>query len=63
MGTLLAIAGLLPFAATSITAFKALHLDVSHGITGVYVGQLNEQHPWLYKTLRLTNHGPTRSAA
>jgi len=33
-----------------------MHLDVSHGVAGLYAGQLNEQHPWLYKTLRLTNH-------
>jgi hypothetical protein len=56
MSMLLVFAGLLPLAATSLSAFKALHLDISHGIAGVYVGQLNDQHPWLYKTLRLTNH-------
>lgn len=56
MSVLLVLAGLLLLAATTLFAFKALHLDVSHGIVGTYVGQLNEQHPWLYKTLRLTNH-------
>jgi len=56
MSMLLVFAGLLPLAATSLFAFKALHLDLSHGVAGLYVGQLNEQHPWLYKTLRLTNH-------
>jgi hypothetical protein len=56
MSMLLVLAGVLPLAATFLSAFKALHLDVSHGIAGLYVGQLNEQHPWLYKTLRLTNH-------
>jgi hypothetical protein len=56
MGILLVFAGLLPLAATSLFAFKALHLDLSYGLAGLYVGQLNEQHPWLYKTLRLTNH-------
>jgi hypothetical protein len=56
MSMLLVLAGLLPLAVTFLAAFRALHLDVSHGIVGLYVGQLNEQHPWLYKTLRLTTH-------
>jgi hypothetical protein len=56
MSMLLVVAGLVPLAATFLFAFKSLHLDVSHGIAGLYVGQLNDQHPWLYKTLRLTNH-------
>jgi hypothetical protein len=56
MSMLLVLAGLLPLAATLLFAFKALHLDVSYGVAGLYVGQLNEQHPWLYETLRLTDH-------
>jgi hypothetical protein len=56
MSMMLVLAGLVPLAATFLSAFKALHLDVSHGVAGLYVGQLNDQHPWLYQTLRLTNH-------
>ena len=56
LSMLLVLAGLLPLAATSLFAFKALHLDVAYGVVGLYVGRLNEQHPWLYETLRLTDH-------
>jgi hypothetical protein len=56
MSMLLVFAGLLPLAATFLFAFKALHLDVGHGVAGLYVGQLNEQHPWLYESLWLTDH-------
>ncbi len=56
MSLLVVLSGLLPLAVTFLFAFKDAHLDVSHGVVGLYVGQLNEQHPWLYKTLRLTNH-------
>jgi hypothetical protein len=56
MSMLLVLVGLLPLAATSLFAFRALHLDVSYGVVGLYVGELNEQHPWLYETLRLTDH-------
>jgi len=56
LSMLLVLAALVPLAATSLSAFKAMHLDVGHGIAGLYIGQLNEQHPWLYKTLRLTNY-------
>ena len=56
MSMLLVLAGLLPLATTFLFAFKAMHLDVSHGVAGLYVGQLNEQHPWLYETLRLADH-------
>jgi hypothetical protein len=56
MSMLLVLVGLFPLAATSLCAFRALHLDVAHGVAGLYVGQLNDQHPWLYRTLRLTNH-------
>jgi len=49
--------GLLPLGVGLISAFGALHLDLSYGTTGLYVGKLNEQHPWLYDALSLTRHG------
>jgi hypothetical protein len=49
--------GLLPLGVGLISAFGALHLDLSYGTTGLYVGKLNEQHPWLYAALSLTRHG------
>lgn len=56
LSMLLVLAGLLPLAATSLFAFKGMHLDLGHGVVGLYVGKLSEQHPWLYQTLHLTNH-------
>lgn len=46
--------GLLALAVGVLAAFSKVHLDLSHGTTGLYVGRLDEQHPWLYKTMRLT---------
>jgi hypothetical protein len=39
-----------------ISAFSVLDLDLGHGTTGLYVGALDEQHPWLYNALALTKH-------
>ena len=39
-----------------LTASSSLNLDVAYGTLGLYVGQLNEQHPWLYKTTSLLQH-------
>ncbi|MEO8312578.1 MAG: hypothetical protein ABI520_15530 [Caldimonas sp.] len=47
---------LLPSAAALIAAFSTLHLEVSYGTLGLMVGQLNEQHPWLYKAASLTGN-------
>src|SRR4051794_17191870 len=48
----LSVAGLLIgvlAAATGLMAsFSTMHLDLSYGTTGLYVGRLDEQHPWLY---------------
>jgi len=49
--------GLLPIGAALVSAFRAVHLDLSYGTTGLYVGKLDEQHPWLYDALGLTKHG------
>lgn len=44
-----------------LTAFSALHLDLNHGTTGLYVGLLDEQHPWLYKAESLLRHEAAES--
>ena len=50
------LVGLVPLGAALISAFGAVHLDLSYGTTGLYVGKLDEQHPWLYAALSLTKH-------
>jgi len=47
--------GLVPLGAGLMSAFGAVHLDLSYGTTGLYVGKLDEQHPWLYAALSLTS--------
>jgi hypothetical protein len=49
--------GLLSIAVGLISALAALHLDLSYGTVGLYVGKLDEQHPWLYDARSLTRHG------
>jgi hypothetical protein len=44
-----------------LVAFSGLHLDVSYGTAGLYVGVLDEQHPWLYKAAGLLHHEPAES--
>ncbi len=51
------LVGLLPLGAGLISGLSAVHLDLSYGTTGLYVGKLDEQHPWLYEALSLTRHG------
>lgn len=48
-------------AISGITALSALHLDLNYGTTGLYVGLLDEQHPWLYKTTGLLRHEAAES--
>ena len=48
--------GLVPLAAGLMSAFGGVHLDLSYGTTGLYVGKLDEQHPWLYAALSLTSN-------
>ena len=48
--------GLLPLGAGLMSAFGTVHLDLSYGTTGLYVGKLDEQHPWLYAALGLTSN-------
>src|SRR5678816_2209561 len=49
--------GLVPLGAGLISALGGLHLDLSYGTVGLYVGKLDEQHPWLYDARALTRHG------
>jgi hypothetical protein len=48
---------LVPFGAVLVAALGAVHLDLSYGTVGLYVGKLDEQHPWLYDARSLTRHG------
>lgn len=34
--------------------FGSMHLDLGHGTTGLYVGKLDEIHPWVYEAAQLT---------
>ena len=49
LGVVLAAAGV-------VKAFGLVHLDLAWGTTGLYVGRLDEQHPWLYKAMATTRH-------
>ena len=44
-------AGVVAFALGALAAFSMMALDMAYGKVGLYVGMLNEQHPWLYKTV------------
>ena len=48
--------GLVALSAWVLSAFSSLHLELCYGTTGLYFGRLDEQHPWLLKTLSLTHH-------
>jgi hypothetical protein len=45
------LAGVAVGAVSAVAGFATMHLDISHGSVGLLVGQLDEQHPWIYKTL------------
>ena len=36
--------------------FSSMHLDLGHGTTGLYVGKLDEVHPWVYEAAQLALH-------
>jgi len=48
--------GLVVLAIGFLSAFSTLHLELCHGTTGLYFGRLDEQHPWLFKTMNLTHY-------
>lgn len=50
------ILGLISLGVGVIATFGALHLDLGHGTTGLHVGTLDEQHPWLYRAAGITMH-------
>jgi len=56
LGVILLFAALSCAAVSFLSASSALNLDLAYGTTGLYAGQLNEQHPWLYKTMILLRH-------
>ena len=47
------VSGLVAVALGTMKAFSLTSLDLAYGHLGLYVGVLDEQHPWLYKTLLL----------
>lgn len=57
----LLLAGFCCISVGGLTAFSAVHLDLSYGTTGLYVGLLDEQHPWLYKASGLLRHEAAES--
>ena len=48
--------GLVLLAIGVVSAFSTLHLELCHGTAGLYFGRLDEEHPWLFKTMNLTYH-------
>lgn len=52
----LLLVGLTCIGVSGLTAFNALQVDLTYGTTGLYVGVLDEQHPWLYKAAGLLRH-------
>lgn len=50
------LAGAFALAVGLMGAFGTMHLELSHGTTGLYVGQLDEQHPWLYRAVSLASN-------
>jgi hypothetical protein len=56
LGSLMLLAGIAGICVASIRGLQSVPLDKAHGLLGLYVGELNEQHPWLYKTVLLTHN-------
>jgi hypothetical protein len=56
LGIAFVVAGVTAVGIGAFAAFSVLHLEVAHGTLGLYVGMLDEQHPWLYKAMRLCRH-------
>jgi hypothetical protein len=50
------LAGMVPLGVGLVSAFGTLHVDLGHGTTGLYVGRLEEQHPWLYSAASLMRY-------
>lgn len=56
IGALALLVGVVGIFASSLRAFQSVPFDRAYGLLGLYVGELNEQHPWLYKTVLLTHN-------
>lgn len=53
LGAGLLLAGMAALAVGVLMSYRMVPLNAAYGRAGLYVGELNEQHPWLYKTLLL----------
>ena len=53
LGAACLLAGVLVIAVSTVAGFATMHLDLSYGSVGLLVGELDEQHPWIYRTLHL----------
>jgi len=53
LGVAALMAGVATTCVGALSAFKAVPGELAYGRIGLYVGPLNEQHPWLYDTLLL----------
>lgn len=50
------VAGLMTMGVATMRSLQNVPLDRAYGLLGLYVGDLNERHPWLYKTVLLTHN-------
>ncbi len=53
LGAALLLGGMAALAVGALMSYRMVPLNAAYGRAGLYVGELNEQHPWLYKTLLL----------
>ena len=56
LGSLALLAGLVTMGVATARAYMAVPMDKAYCLLGLYVGELTEQHPWLYKTVLLTHN-------
>ena len=56
LGCVLAAVGVVGIGIGIATSFSLVSVDMAYGKVGLYVGELNEQHPWLYKTSQLMDN-------
>lgn len=53
LGVAALLAGVAAACVGALSAFKAAPVELAYGRVGLYVGPLDEQHPWLYEALLL----------
>lgn len=56
MSVVCLLAGMACLSSALVSAFSTMNAALSHGTTGLYVGRLDEQHPWLYRAISLTRY-------